>query len=229
MGSIQKFAWEWLPVFQIAGAAGTCIAVLIALFRESLIAWWTAPLLHIGWRGRDAERLEFHPLDDENLVVHPRLSVTNDGRTPALDVQVTVADVYRQKNAAGEYEIVRFVPTGLKWTHTESAHCALIPSRSTRLCDLGIYQDKSTATSNQETFTFATEIVPKSGYHILPAGIYFVRVIASASNCRTSIFPFFLSVGTHTLSPNGELLLFSLSAMSKATRKQIRLLDKNRE
>src|SRR5947208_868995 len=114
-------------------AIGTLLAVAVALFYEPLRRRWNAAKLRVTWRTRDSENQK---VDDFGAVAtNVRLLVWNRGRSAAQRVELTVADVCRRSKGGSLKLITNFLPTALRWTHTEAPRCEYLGPNAKRLCN----------------------------------------------------------------------------------------------
>ena len=154
-------------------------------------------------------------MDDFGAVAtNMRLLVWNRGRTAAQRVELTVADVCQRSKEGSLKLITDFLPTALKWTHTEAPRCEYLGPDAKRLCNLGSFLDTPAidvapvSRPAGQCFVFATEIQPRSGYNRLERGIYVVRIVATALNCKPDVVTLVINVGPHLLE--GKASSFSI-------------------
>ncbi|MFL6526985.1 MAG: hypothetical protein ACJ8IQ_02685, partial [Chthoniobacterales bacterium] len=203
----------------------TALAVFVALFWEPLRKWWNAPRLKIDYRSRYTHlRLEMHaPHDTRTFLFRTfRLLITNLGTQAAEHVEVLITDLFEILEAEGRRwrMIDGFVPTPLKWTHSESSLCEYLPGRGGKLCDFGTFLtfEPHRPGRDEDSFTFAMTVQPKTRYDQIGCGLFVIRVVASAANSRAVSLLLTMRVG-------GPIpLIFNVA--NRRIRRQIRRIDR---
>lgn len=114
---------------QWAGAAATSCAVIVALFKDSILAWWRRPSLNVTcgkalpWTVRVRLLVRWQhatPPSWNGNCYFARLWVDNIGRTRAEKVQVYAAKLAKRA-VDGEFEAVpTFASLNLKWSNYPS-------------------------------------------------------------------------------------------------------------
>lgn len=158
------------------------------------------------------------------MTTNVRILVHNRGREAAQHVEVLVTDLYRGQ-PDGSYQLFDgFIPTPLKWTHSDQARCEYLPPGQ-RLCDLGVFEGDDLLRVGNARFSFRTAIQPISEYNVLHDGIFAGRIVASALNCKPATELLTISVGPHMVVTS-DLVPFSISVASRQVVKEIARLDK---
>lgn len=144
-----------------------------------------------------------------------RLRVVNKGREAAQRVEVVLTDLFQINEANGSYSLVAgFVPTPLKWTHSHHSICEYLASGE-KLCDLGVQENFDPQTGDDE-FTFATAVIPQRGYHHIRTGLYVMRMVITALNCRPAVLILGMRIG-------GPIPLIINVANAKIRRKIVQI------
>ncbi len=210
---LPKIDWNAL------GAIGTLLAVVVALFQEPFRRWRNAPKLDIRWRHRDSDICRSVVANLPRIATNVRILVHNGGRKAAQHVDLLVTDLYRRQTD-GSYELVDgFIPTPLQWTHSDQGYCEHLPPGQ-RLCDLGVFEGDDLLGGGHDRFTFCTQIQPTSEYNILHDGVFAVRIVASALNCKPATELITISVGPHIIVTPYPVP-FSISVATRDVVKQI--------
>lgn len=210
---------DWNAVTAVA----TLLAVLVALFQEPFRRWKNSPRLGITWRERDSNREELA----NGVLTYVRLHVINTGREAARRVEVIITDVYR-RHSDGSYQLeAAFLPTALKWTHSEAPRCEELPPGAARLCNLGAYLYSDANDKTIRKFYLATEIEPENDYNVLDTGVFAIRIVVSSVNAPAVTLLTVLAVGihAHTAAPD-VIATFSISVASSDIEKRIAATDK---
>lgn len=216
----------YVPDWEAISAIGTLLAVAVALLWEPLRSRWNRPELKVTWRERDSETVITDSFG--SLFTNVRLFVENTGRSAAQRIEITVADVYHRTDAEKRTLISNFLPTALFWTHTQSPRWEYLAPRSSRLCDLGRYtHTRFSSVQIPHEFKFRTEIEPESGYNTIGPGSYFVRIVATAINCKKADSVLLcVNVGPHLVDGNEEMFSIfdpSNEISAKVNTRQMRL------
>lgn len=198
-GSWIKAHYETISVLvAIFNAFATLVAVGVALFLQYSRDRLQQPKLQVKWRQRDFT-IEADPATGNEIHRH-RLQVINIRNHPAEGVEATVVDVYEREvdiaRHIDRYKLVpEFLPTVLRWTHSESARRVFIPGKAGRLVNFGTFTFIPTDQGTISRFKVETETEPLSGYTTLSEGRYVVRVIVSARNAPSAAILIRLGVG----------------------------------
>jgi hypothetical protein len=110
-------AIRWAPLL---GALATFLAVLVALFRESIFLRWRRPKPSVAIKPEppDSHKTEMRFEDGTTVPCYMfRLWVANSGKTAAERVQVFARQLLR-RHANGDFRSeTRFLPMNLLWSH----------------------------------------------------------------------------------------------------------------
>jgi hypothetical protein len=199
------------------GAVGTMLAVAVALFYPPLQRWWNAPRLRLAFRHRDSEASEISVTGDrKRLKNRYRVLVSNVGGEGAQRVEVVLTDVYQFEEKTGTCGLMpAFIPISLMWTHLETPICEYLSSGA-KLCEFGWFK-RTEPRDKDESFTFATAVKTEPGYS-LGIGLYGVRIVASASNCKPAALLLSLRIG----GP----IPFMMNSASRKLRRKIAAVDR---
>lgn len=183
---------RWAPLLS---AAATSLAVLVALFRESLFLWWREPALDVQCRMRspDCNRMDVNIAEQSFPAYYLRLWVKNTGRTTAIRVQLFVAEVYL-KEADGVFrEVKRFLPMNLRWSHGDKIFSDGIAPGMGQHCEFGnitpvnfpsCFPRPPGLPPNKTRLELETEAKNVQATSSLGPGEYKLRLKLAASNTR---------------------------------------------
>ena len=199
--SFQEWAAGLAPstLAQWFGAVGTIAAVLVALFKDPLIAWRRRPRL-------DATCTKDSPWTAKSPIVvqregvllwsgycyYVRAKIGNSGNTRAEKVQV-YAEKLAKLGADGQFaEIPDFIPLNLKWSNLGvpildgispkmGAFCDILalcdPANPTRPVPTGLLRDVTIG-------ELQLEVVPLSRPDLLAPGTYRLTLRIAAANAK---------------------------------------------
>lgn len=176
--------------WQALSAIGTLLAVLVALFQDPVRRWWKRPRLRFVWSPYyDKNPTQIGDRTRTQRDVH--VIVKNKGREAAQRVEVVLAAIYQINEKTRFYtRIPGFIPTPLRWTHSNNAICEYLP-RGEKLCDLGQHETwEPQALDDQFTFITAT---PRR--FIIRTGLYVFRLTANALNADPASLTIVLRIG----------------------------------
>jgi hypothetical protein len=197
----------WHLLLVGAGAAATLLAVLIALFKEDVRAWWRHPALQASIRLRppDCHKVEIAFFDEAGQIrarapcYYFRIWVENTGTVRAEQVQVYVSRLLR-KHTQGHFEqIDTFIPMNLRWAmgpqppERPEVFAAGISPKMGKHCDLGRIVEPKTYQRIRPTIpgvppdaTFMEldlEVQSLTNSHIIIPGTYRLEIVLAAANC----------------------------------------------
>jgi hypothetical protein len=189
---------------QWVGAVATSLAVIVALFKDSILHYFRQPKLKVRLSPTPPDTV-YTPLatwdgDKKTWDGHAywlRLWIQNEGAEPAQQVQVFVSKLYRQETS-GEYKTIDdFMPMNLRWSNGRDWKNPEVfaPSISRqplgKHCDLCSISEPTNPSNYLEGYerkciaSLTLEVFPSSGRHRLPPGhIYFLELILSAVNAK---------------------------------------------
>lgn len=213
---------DWNAVTAIA----TLLAILVALFQESVRRWFNSPNLKVTWRSRDIASMDTDPVfDRENVKRIYRILVRNTGRDAARNVEAVLTDLYNISEVDNYFFklVPNFLPTALRWTHSDLPRCEYLPGKTDRLCDLGLYLNVAEQKGTRDVFEFATAIAPTSEYNKIERGEYLARIVVSAINCKSAEIVLSIRIGIASLGSKGEESdSFNLSGPQKGLLRVLR-------
>jgi hypothetical protein len=197
---------DWGSVGQWAAALATFSAVMVALFRESVLLWWRRPSFDVTIRPKppDCNKSQVRLSVGIVSAYYFRLWVKNTGRSTASRVQVFAAEL-QQQHADGTFHVVpRFLPMNLLWTHTAEVFADGIAPEMGQHCELGIVFPPnvvdpsiirpSQLQSGKTYFQLETQVRPFTGSSSLEPGTYRLRIMVAASNAKPRIFTVTISI-----------------------------------
>jgi hypothetical protein len=152
---------SWFATFYTSGAAlwSLCASLVLTLWGPRIYAYMHRPKLCVDVRARPPHshwiNPQFPPGSNKIDIFFCRLNVSNQGKTEAEKVEVSVRNIFR--NEGRWVPLERFVPLNLRWSNTWDIVKAgedvpgetkvLVKDRISaggeRLCDLGFVVDPS--------------------------------------------------------------------------------------
>jgi hypothetical protein len=208
-------ALQWAPV---ASVVATTLAVLVALFRESIVLWWRSPKLKVTILAGppDCNKTETRLPGMTVSAYYFRLWITNDGRTAATRVQVFASELQRQHADGSFRREQRFLPMNLIWSHTGVVFADSIAPGMGQHCELGVIfpptaKHESIArplgTPNGRTcLALQTEVKPFTGSSTVMPGTYRLRLRVAAANAKPRNFSISISLPGDWYEDEGEML-----------------------
>ena len=194
---------EWTAV---ASAIITGLAVLVALFRESVFLWWRRPRFEVAIRPEPPDCNKTHVRLSAGIVsaYYFRLWVKNIGRSTATRVQVFAAQLHRQHADGAFRREQRFLPMNLLWSHTSVVFSDGLAPQMGQHCELGIVFPLNVTDPmiirpaqlppGKTHLQLETEVRPFTGSSSLEPGNYRLRLLVAASNAKPRPFSLAISV-----------------------------------
>jgi hypothetical protein len=182
---------------QWAGAVATFSAVLVALFKDQLLHRFRKPKLTIRILPEppDCVIATMHSATWDGKAYWLRIWVQNEGKERAEQVQVFVANVYKQGKANERFDPVPgFMPMNLRWSNgrdwknPEIFAPGISPKPLGKHCDLCSISDPANPVDEVKGFkgrcvpSLVLESQPNSGVHRLPPADYIIELIVGAAN-----------------------------------------------
>lgn len=184
---------EWAAV---ASAIITGLAVLVALFRESVFLWWRRPRFEVAIRPEppDCNKSFVRLSTGTTTAYYFRLWVKNVGRSTATRVQVFAAELHHQHADGIFRKENRFLPMNLLWTHIGVVFADGIAPQMGQHCELGIVFPPNVTdpmiirpvklASGKTHLQLETEVKPFTGSSSLEPGNYRLRLLVAAGNAK---------------------------------------------
>ena len=198
----------WHLLLVGAGAAATLLAVLIALFKEDVRAWWRHPALQASIRLRPPEchKIEIAFLDDSTGRIRARapcyyfrIWVENTGTVRAEQVQVYVSRLLRKHTQGHFKQVDNFIPMNLRWAmgpqppERPEVFAAGISPKMGKHCDLGRIVDPKAYQHMRPTFEGVAadatvmeldlEVQSLTNSHVIIPGTHRLEIVLAAANC----------------------------------------------
>jgi hypothetical protein len=175
------------------------LALLVALFKEEIQAWWRKPILTVRatLAPPDCHRTTMSIVSGGAVIgqlpcYYLRLWVENTGRTTATDVQVFLFQLSRRNDEGHFKPQHNFLPMNLKWAHSGDALAKGLSRGMGRHCDLGhIVHPNSASTvgytltggiAGQTVLCLDLEVHPATMTHLWPPGDYRLDFRVAAAN-----------------------------------------------
>ena len=180
----------------VASTIITGLAVLVALFRESVFLWWRRPRFEVAVRPEPPDcNKSLVRLSKETATAYClRLWVKNTGRSTATRVQVFAAKLDRQHADGVFRKERRFLPMNLLWTHIGVVFADGIAPQMGQHCELGIVFPPNVTdpmvirppkiAPGRTYLQLETEVKPFTGSSSLEPGTYRLRLLVAASNAK---------------------------------------------
>lgn len=188
-GGSQLAAW--------ATALATFLAVVVALWKEDIVARWRRPRLRarISLQPPDCHKIPITSINRKTGAVvgsrdayYFRLWIENTGGVRAENVQVFAAGLRRKRADGGYAEVDSFLPMNLLWAHTKEVFAPGLSPRMGRHCDLGFiakpesYREGEIGSLADLKLVLDTEVVPNTRSNECGPGEYELILRIAASN-----------------------------------------------
>ena len=177
----------WIVTYApLLSAVATLLAVLVALFRESVVLYIRRPVLDLEviLQPPHCALSSFRSPSFSGLIpaYFLRVWVTNTGRLTATRVQVFVERLEKEVNGR-QFEIVSsFLPMNLRWSHSQDEPIVFAEGIAPEMgqhCEFGVIVVPVAPPADPALLPvrvqMQTEVQPVSGTSELPAGIYKTR------------------------------------------------------
>ena len=186
------------------GAIGTILAVIVALFKDSILAWLRKPKLD-AWCSKEAPFTSRTPIivhDGKGVVLwtgdcyYIRAQVENSGKTRAEKVQVYASKLLKRGADNKFAEMPSFLPMNCKWSNSPPGGAsAILDGISPKmaaffdvvgLCDpANPHQDRPPGTAADVTIgQLQLEVDPLTKSNLLPPGTYRLHLRIAAANAK---------------------------------------------
>lgn len=185
---------EWLTALgTVALAVMTFLAVLVAIFRDTIRAWFVHPELEISCSESDWEKTKLGSTID---CYYFRVRVSNNGKQRAGSVEILATKLEKMHRDKKFHKVNSFLPMNLTWTHSNKL--AVFPGISRdmyRYCDLGkiirpsdrskLQNEDDPKFNPQKTiFSFELEVKPNSLPHLIEPGLYHLHLLVGCANAK---------------------------------------------
>jgi hypothetical protein len=182
------------------GAVGTIAAVIVALFKDRIIAWRQRPILvatctkEIPWTVRTPIIAQGYASGKGNVTwtgegYYVRVKVENAGRSRAEKVQVSAQKLTKLGADNKFVDISTILPLNLKWSNVGTAILDGISPKMSSFCDVVALCDPSNPLQRRPANALPTvtigqlqlEVDPFTDGHLLTPGTYrlFLRIAAA--------------------------------------------------
>jgi len=204
--SLKTGSCEMAPstLAQWFGAVGTIAAVIVALFKDPILAWkrrpsldvtcsteipWTVKMPSTAWQGRFAGGGVWK--GDRYFV---RIKVENFGKTRAEKVQVSASKLAKRGADNKFMDIPTILPLNLRWSNSPPGEVITIldgiSSKMSAFCDVialwnpeNPYQRRPEGTPENVTVGhLQLEVDPPTDTHLLPPATYRLTIRIAAAN-----------------------------------------------
>ena len=187
----------------------TCLAILVALFKDELWAWLNRPQLTISidvkspdCRKGKLPRVSHGAVIDTADCYWFRMRVKNTGKSRAELVEVYAAELSRRDEDGRFRNVDTFSPQTLKWAylwHKLDINAIHISPDADRYCDLGHIvapsdggvippEERQCGTPGETLFLLDLLRIDSEGTsHIITPGQYELVLLVSAANTRESV------------------------------------------
>jgi hypothetical protein len=212
LGHIEEPVFETLveigTLAQWAGAGGTFLAVLVALFKDEILRWRRKPDLTISasLTPPNCHKTTMTYTDRASAQMYRKVAcyylriwVENIGKTRAERVQVYVSKLLRRSADGLFKEVQAFLPMNLRWSHGQQVSggpevfAEGISPGMGKHCDLGhvldpkfrkdVGHDLLGVADDQTILVLDLEVPPATLTHLVPPGVYLLELRVAAANC----------------------------------------------
>lgn len=181
-------------------AVGTLVVAAVAVFQETIRAWFYHPAFQVSARTEppDCVAVPFTAPDGTFVAnsVYLRLWVKNVGNATAKDVEVYARELRRQRADGAWERVAPFPPMNLRWANVGVIYFPSIAPDMGKHCDLGHIVDPSQRqrlrednprlqlNENQTSLAFDLMVAPNHRGHIIGPGEYRLDILVAAENAR---------------------------------------------
>jgi hypothetical protein len=209
---------------QYLGSGATFAAVFVALFKDEVLRHIRSPKLAVRIKSEPPDCLLVPTAIVYNAtavlwtgpIYYLRLWIENVGKGRAEQVQVFVAELFRE-NANGKFgAVAEFEPMNLRWSNSRDPNNPEIfaPGISPdfgKHCDLCSISDPANPVDHQGyagqcVGSLLLEVVPSADRHRLPPGNYILRIRVGAANAASVTTYVQINI-KGTWSPDRETML----------------------
>ncbi len=174
-------------------AIGTVSAVIVALFGETIWAWFRRPKLDLSISVQRPDCVRTKLTDNAGRIVadcyYFRVLVSNRGKRRAEDVELYAERLQQEEN--GKFNtVVAFPPMDLRWSHVGKPLQGISPGLH-KHCDLGyiplpneLKEVVEIALYSTARFCFELEVKPNQGGWSIGAGTYRLHLAVAAANAE---------------------------------------------
>lgn len=190
----------WGTVADWLVAAGTLVLAAVAVFQETIRAWFYHPAFQVSIKTEppDCVAVPFTRTDGTFVAnsIYLRLWVENIGNATARNAEVYAKELCR-KRADGTWERVgTFPPMNLKWANLGAIYFPSIVPEMGKHCDIGHIVDPAcrqllredaprlALTDQQTSLAFDLMVAPNHRGHIIGPGEYQLEILVAAENVR---------------------------------------------
>jgi hypothetical protein len=195
--------WDIAPstIAQWVSGIGTTLAVIVALFKDPIIARWRRPKLvatctkEIPWTVKTPLIAQGSIPTIGNVTwtgdgYYVRVKVENDGRSRAEKVQVSAERLTRRGADNQFVDVPTILPLNLKWANVGVAILDGISPKMSSFCDVIALCDPANPLQRRPAGTLPTvtvaqlqlEVDPFTDSHILVPGTYRLTLRIAAAN-----------------------------------------------
>ncbi len=199
--TLQQSGFAPSSLAQWFAAVGTIAAVIVALFKDPIIAWRRAPRLAVTctketpWTVK-TPIIAQGPLPGQGLVTwsgqgyYVRIKVENTGRSRAEKVQVSAQKLARRGADNQFVDIPTILPLNLKWANLGVAILDGISPKMSSFCDVIALCDPDNPVQRRPNGALPTvtigqiqlEVDPFTDGHLLAPGTYRLSLRIAAGN-----------------------------------------------
>ena len=185
-------------------AIGTIVIALVAVFQESIRAFFYRPKFHASIKTEPPDcvalPLTFKKSEWDPLVIaqsiYLRIWVENVGNATANDVEVYAKSLHRLRADETWERVIHFPPMNLVWSNIGVIYFPRIAPDMGKHCDVGHVTDPSKRTeigedsmalglTDEETsLAFNLQVAPNHKGHIVGPGQYRLEILIAAGNAR---------------------------------------------
>lgn len=187
----------------------TLLLALLALFQERIRRWWSRPILTVTVNNAPPDsvrvtlRLESKAESDETKKVpcyYCSVRINNEGNDAANEVEVYARELWKKTTGKDFHLVNDFPPMNLAWAYVGGAYMRRIPRESYKHCNIahivnpakrseipGEQRTGETLPSDKTMLSFDVIKKPHALGHLVGPGTYWLIIVVSADNCRTTV------------------------------------------
>lgn len=203
-----------LAISTVGLAVATLLVFIVAVFQDRIRLWFTHPELEVSIRTAppDCHKVPMFGFTRGGASIsngtvkqvfvanayYLRLRIKNRGNDKAEFVEVLLDTLSRQQADGAFGPVESFLPLNLYWSNIREAYMPVIYPDTFKLCDLGHIIDPPNRevagegehrnwegfSDDQTILSLETSIRSTTMSHLIPPGIYKMRIIIAAANAK---------------------------------------------
>jgi hypothetical protein len=189
--SAQSSRAQWVEAIgTIVAAVATILAVIVALFKDSVLRWLRGPRLDAKCEDKPpyTAKVPWHERGWTGDRYWVRINVENSGKTRAEKVEVYASELSKREAGNKFAAIPTFLPLGMKWSHPDATviRDGISPKMSA-FCDIIALCDPDNPNPRFQKLGFnlaELQLEAVTPSNLLPPGTYQLTLRIAAANAN---------------------------------------------